>query len=98
MIRTGAIEDLASTVSIADRIITNLGFADDIDGLMGETKEPTNLAKHLDKNLNSAKTKLMTGNMNGSTEVNGQMLVTFISFKYLESVITDDGFKPKIFS
>ena len=33
-----------------------------------------------------------------STEVNGQKLETVTSFKYLGSVITDGGSKPKIFS
>ena len=45
------------------------------------------------------KTKLMTNNSGGiNTEIkeNGQKLETIISFKYLGSVITDEGSKPKI--
>ena len=49
----------------------------------------------------SEKTKLMTNNISGiNTEikVNGQKLETATSFKYLGSVITDEGFKPEILS
>ena len=47
------------------------------------------------------KTKLMTNNINGiniEIKVNGQKLETVKSFKYLGSVITDEGFKPEILS
>ena len=47
------------------------------------------------------KTKLMTNNTSGiNTEikVNGQKLETGTSFKYLGSVITDEGSKPEILS
>ena len=47
------------------------------------------------------KTKLMTNNTSGiNTEikVNGQKLQTVTSFKYLGSVITDEGSKPEILS
>ena len=47
------------------------------------------------------KTKLMTNNTSGiNTEikVNGQKLETVTSFKYLRSVITDEGSKPEILS
>ena len=47
------------------------------------------------------KTKLMTNNTSGiNTEikVNGQKLETITSFKYLGSVITDEGSKPEILS
>ena len=49
----------------------------------------------------SAETKLMTNNTNGintETKVNGQKLETVTSFKYLGSVITDEGSKPEIHS
>ena len=38
-IMTDALEDLEGTVSIGDRTITNICFADDIDGLAGEEEE-----------------------------------------------------------
>ena len=47
------------------------------------------------------KTKLMTNNTSGintEIEVNGQKPETVTSFKYLGSVITDEGSKPEILS
>ena len=41
-IMTDALEDHEGTVSIGGRIITNLRFADDIDGLAGEGEELAN--------------------------------------------------------
>ena len=83
-------------------------FADDIDGLAGEEEELANLAERLDKastacgmKISAEKTKLMTNNTSGiNTEikVNGQKLETVTSFKYLGSVITDEGSKPEILS
>ena len=51
--------------------------------------------------ISAEKTKLMTNNTNSiNTEikVNGQKLETVTSFKYLGSVITDEGSKPEILS
>ena len=48
--------------------------------------------------INAENTMLMTNNTSGiNTEikVNGQKLETVTSFKYLGSVITDEGSKPK---
>ena len=50
--------------------------------------------------ISAEKTKLMTNNTSGiNTEIkiNGQKLET-VSFKYLGSVITDEGSKPEILS
>ena len=47
------------------------------------------------------KTKLMTNNTSGisiEVKINGQKLETVTSFKYLGSVITDEGAKPEILS
>ena len=105
---TDALEDHKGTVSIEGRIITNLRFADDIDGLAGEEEELANLVERLDKastaygmEISAEKTKLMTNNSSGvKTEiiVNGQKLETVTSFKYLGSVTTDVGSKPQILS
>ena len=46
---TDALEDHEGTVSIGGRTITNLRFADDIDGLTGEEEELANLVERLDK-------------------------------------------------
>ena len=44
--------------------------------------------------ISAEKTKLMTNNTSGintEVKVNGQTLETVVSFKYLDSVITDEG-------
>ena len=107
-ITTDTLEDHEGTVSIGGRTITNLRFADDIDGLAGEEEELVNLVEHLEKastaysmEISAEKTKLMTNNTSGiNTEikVNGQKLETVTSFKYLGSAITDVGSKPEILS
>ena len=51
--------------------------------------------------ISAEKTNLITNNTSGiNTEIkgNGQKLVTVTSFKYLGSVITDEGSKPEILS
>ena len=105
---TDALEGHEGTVSTGGRTITKLRFADDIDGLVGEADELANLVERLDKactaysiEISAEKTKLMTINTSGiNTEikVNGQKLETVTSFKYLGSVITDEGSKPEILS
>ena len=100
---TDALEDHEGTVSIGGRTITNLRFADDIDGLVAEEEELANLVVCLDKASIAysmeIRLELMTNNTGGiNTEikVNGQRLETVTSFKYLGSVITDEGSKPEI--
>ena len=93
---TDTLEDHQGTVSTGGRTITNLCFADDIDGLAGEEEALANLVEHLDKastaydmEISAEKTKLMTNNTSGiNTEikVNGQKLKTVTSLKYLGSV------------
>ena len=105
---TDTLEDHEGIVSIGGRTITNLRFADDIDGLAGEEEELANLGERRDKasttygtEISAEKTKLMTNNTSGiNTEikVNGQRLETVTSFKYLGSVMTDEGSKPEILS
>ena len=49
--------------------------------------------------ISAEKTKLMTNNtscINTEIKVNGQKLETVTSFKYLGSVITDEGSKPEL--
>ena len=105
---TDALEDHEGTVSTGGRTITNLHFADDIDGLAGEEEELANLVERLDKattaygmEISAEKTKLMTDNTSGiniEIKVNGQKLETVTSFKYLGPVIIDEGSKPEILS
>ena len=104
---TDALEDHEGTVNIGGRTITNLRFAVDIDGLAGD-EEMANLVECLGKastaygmEISVEKTKLMTNNTSGintEIQVNGQKLETVTSFKYLCSVITNEGSKPEIFS
>ena len=105
---TDALEDHEGTVSIGGRTITNLRFAVDIDGLAGEEEELSNLVECLDKaytaygmEISAEKTKLKTDNTNGinkEVKVNGQALDANTCFKYLGSVVSDEGTKPEIFS
>ena len=46
---TDALEDHEGTVSIGGRAITNLHFADDIDGFAGGKEELKKLFEHLHK-------------------------------------------------
>ena len=87
-----ALEDHEGTVSIGGRTITNLRFADDIDGLAGEEEELAKLVVCLDKastaysmEISAEKTKLMTNStsgINGEIKVNEQKLEPVTSFKY----------------
>ena len=105
---TDALEGHECTVSIGGRTITNLHFADDIDSLAGEEEELAKLDECLDKastadgmEISAEKIKLMTNDtcgINTEIKVNGQMLETVTSFKYLSSVVTDEGSKPEILS
>ena len=105
---THALEDHEGTVSIEGRTVTNIRFADDIDGWAGVEEELAKWVEHLDKastaygmEISAEKTKLMTNNTSGiNTEikVNGRGLETVTSFKYRGSVITDEGSKPEILS
>ena len=105
-IMTDALHDHEGTVSIGGRSITNLRFADDIDGLAGREEELADLVERLGKTstafgmqINAEKTKLMTNNTNGfSTDirVNGEKLDCVNRFKYLGAIIADEGSKPEI--
>ena len=103
-----ALEEQDGKVSIGGRNITNLRFADDIDALAEEEQELEALVESLDKTcttykmeISAEKTKLMTNSANGiqrETKVKGQKLGTVTSFKYLGSVVSDDGSKPEVLS
>ena len=86
---TDALEDHEGTVSIGGSTITNLRFADDIDGLAGEEEELAKLAECL-KNVSTTygmeisaeKTKLMTNNtsdINTEIKVNGGLRLSQVS-------------------
>ncbi|GFO50542.1 endonuclease-reverse transcriptase [Plakobranchus ocellatus] len=104
---TDALEDHRGTVSIGGRPITNLRFAD-IDGLAGNECELASLMEQLDKassnfgmEISAEKTKIMANSKEPSKKeikVNGQILKRVTKFKYLGSIITDEGSKPEILS
>ena len=48
-ITTDTLEDHEGTVGIGDRTVTNLRFADDIDGLAAEEEELATVVERLDK-------------------------------------------------
>ena len=85
-----------------------LRFANDTAGLVGEEEELAKKFECLVKastaygmEISAEKTKLMTKNISGiNTEinVNGQRLEAVTRFKYLGSVITDEGSKLEILS
>ena len=64
---TDALDEHEGTVSTGGRTITNIRFADDIDGLAGEDEELAKLVERLNKastaygmEISTEKTKLMT--------------------------------------
>ena len=66
---THALENYNGTISIVGRQITNLRFADDIDGITGEEDELTKLVHNLDTTatkfgmeISAEKTKIITNN------------------------------------
>ena len=87
---TDALEDQQGTVSIEGRTITNLRFADDIDGLTGKEEEVASSVDRLDKTsaafgveISAEKTKLMIKNTNGISihiRINGKKLEEFQVF------------------
>ena len=105
---TDALENHEGTISIGGRVITNLRFADDIDGLAGDEEELGNLIDQLDRTsaaygmeISAEKTKTMTNSKNNITadlKVNDQKLENVTSFKYLGAIVSDEGSKPEILS
>ena len=87
---TDALEDHECTVSTVGRTITNLHFADDIDGLAGEEEELANLVENLDKastaycmEISAEKTKLMTNNPSG---INAEIKVKGLKLEMVTSL------------
>jgi len=101
-----ALEDHFGTVSIGGRPITNLWFADDINGLAGSECKLASLVEKLDKassnfgmEISAEKTKIMTNSKESSKKeikVKSQILQSVTKFKYLGSIISDEGSKPEI--
>ena len=71
---TNAFENHEGTVSIGGRTVTNLRFADDIDGLAGGEEELAKLVERLDKastaydvKISAEKAKLITNRTNSNS-------------------------------
>ena len=105
---TDALEDHEGTASIGSRSTTNLRSANNSYGLAGEEENLEKSFERLDKvsaaygmEISAEKTKLMTNNTSGinkEIKVNGQKLETVTSFKYLDSVLSDECSEPEILS
>ena len=72
VIMTDALQDYKSTASIRGKTITNLRFADNIEGLAREEEEVAKLAERLDKattaygmKISAERTKLTTNKTRG---------------------------------
>ena len=102
-----ALLDHKGTVYIGRRIITNLRFADDIDSLAGSENELVKLINKIDSNsitygmaINTNKTKIMKnceGHFNNSSSLHGEVIESVDTFKYLGSILNDNGSKRKSF-
>ena len=95
-------------VSIDGRNITSLRFADGIDALAEEEEELKALVESRDKSctrykmeISADNTELITNSANGiqrEIKVKSQKLGTVSSFRYLGTIVSDDGSKPEILS
>ena len=96
-----ALEEHDGKVSIGGRNNTNQRFAYDTDALAGEEQELEALVQSLNQTctrykmeISAEKTKMMTNSANGierEIKGKGQKLGTVTSFKYLGTVVSDDG-------
>ena len=92
-IMSDVLKEHKGTISIAGRTITNLRFADDIDGLAGSEQELAQLVERIDQTsqayameINAEKTRLMTNNINDThkeIKASSQKLQTVTNLKYL---------------
>ena len=108
-IMTDALDDHEPTVSIGGRTVSNLRFADDIDGLAGSENELSELIRRLNDSctsygmeISAEKTKIMTNSQaNGLTNditINGSVLQCVDQFIYLGAIVSDSGSKSEILS
>ena len=86
-----ALLDPKGTVYIEGRVIINLRFTDDIDGLTGSEHELVNLMNKIDSTsrtyimeINTNKTQIMTnceGHFNNSISLHGEIIESVYTFK-----------------
>ena len=108
-IMTDALSDHTSSVTIGGRPISNLRFADDIDGIAGSEDELIDLINRLDTSsrnygmeISPEKTKIMANEIaNGFTQIikiKDAVLEPVDRMKYLGALISDEGSKVEILS
>ena len=105
-IMTDALDGHVGSVSIGGRPITNLRFADDIDGLAGSEEELRQLVERLvntsddyGMEINVGKTKTMINHPEGiinPIQVKNEKVEEVQKFIYLGAIISEDGYKPEI--
>ena len=99
-IMADALDDHQTTVSIGGRCVSNLRFADDIDGLAGSQAELKELIKRLDVSctkygmeISAEKTKVMTNshvkNVNSEFKVKDSVLQIVYQFIYRGALVTE---------
>ena len=103
-----ALDDHEGSVGVEGRLITNLRFADDIVVNAEEEEEAGVLIVRLDRTttryqmeIGPDKTKVMTKNPNGfqrKIKIKGQRLEEVENFKYLGTIISNEGSKPEVLS
>ena len=103
-----ALLDHKGTVYIGGRVITNLRFSDDIDCLARSEHELVNLMNEIDSTsitngmeINTNKTQIMTnceGHFNNSISLHGELIESVDTFKYLGSILDDNGSTKEILS
>ena len=93
------------TIKMNGRIITNLRFADDIGGLTGSEDEMISLANTISEvaskfgmEINPTKTKLILNNntCNPNIIIQIEHIETVNHFKYLGSIIDEQGSRKEI--
>ena len=107
-IMTDALDNHAGSVSIGGQIVTNLRFADDIDLIAGTECELADLVTRLDKAaarygmvISADKSKVMTNRKTPMTTrimVADSQLETVEQFKYLGSILNNEGSKTEVLS
>ena len=109
-IMTDALEGHEATVSIGGRTVSNLRFADDIDGLAGSEAELADLIRRLNEScsdygmeISAEKTKIMTNShangLQNQITINGSILQHVNQLSILVgALVTDHGSKSEILS
>ena len=90
---TDTLEDHGGTVSIGGKTVTNLHVTDGINGLAVEHLNKASTVYGMEISAKKVKLITNTSSINNEIKVNGQTLETVTSFKYLGSVVSDEGSK-----